>query len=426
MKTITSPLIVFFCALSLFISLPSHSNNLNKTLLMNVNIIDVENEVVMEGYSLLIEGDRIKSITNIHDALPDDIGLRLNLNGHYVLPGLFDMHVHLATSPSSYDNIADVKRRLSFLAKGGITGVRDMAGDVRQLGYLSRQALLDEITSPNIYYSALMSGISFFDDPRTHSSSRGLTPGEIPWMRAVNEQTDFDLIVAQAAGSGASGIKLYADLESHIARAILEAAEAQQVPTWGHAAVIPVLPHELVSAGIDSVSHATLLAWSSTNEKPKSGKERYTDFEIDLDAPVFKALINDMASKQVFLDPTLTTFKDHKSKHVYSNGIRAAKAAHESGVLFVVGTDSWVDYYGDTPPLIEEMLALNTEVGLTPMETIQAATINSAKLLKINAHTGSIEEGKKADLIVVSGNPLENLNQLKSVKLTYKNGNRIH
>lgn len=122
------------------------------------------------------------------------------------------------------------EKRLALQAKHGVTGVRDMAGDVRQLAFLARKAMLDEIVSPDIYYSALMAGPEFFDDPRTHAAAKGLKAGYVAWMRGVSSQDDIALYVAQAKGAGASSIKLYADLPSEVAIRVIEEARKQQLP----------------------------------------------------------------------------------------------------------------------------------------------------------------------------------------------------
>ena len=95
-----------------------------------------------------------------------------------------------------------------------------MAGDVRALASLQRDARLGEIASPDIYYAALFAGPAFFADPRTHDASRGLVPGQAPWMRAITDTTDIHQAVAEARGSGATAIKLYAELSGALARRI--------------------------------------------------------------------------------------------------------------------------------------------------------------------------------------------------------------
>lgn len=399
-----------------------HSSDLQKTLIMNVNIVDVIKGRVLENQDIFIDGDRIVLISSNNKSLKAQAGILINLPEHYVIPGLFDMHVHLATNPSGFYDIEQTKRQLAFLLKHGVTGIRDMAGDIRALSYLNRQSLTDEIASPNIFYSALFAGESFFSDPRTHSSTMGLTPGNVPWMQSVNEDSDIKNLINKALGSGVSGIKLYGDLTQTQVKSVIKQASEMNVPVWGHAAVIPAKPHELVDAGITSVSHSALLAWSTTAKNPQDAKERYTDFEIDITHPTFLDMLKKMAANNVYLDATISTFKNHKTEFVYNNGIKAAKAAHQAGVPFVVGTDNTYNFWKSFPSVYDEMISLNQDIGLSEMEVIQAATINAARLMKVDAEVGSIEIGKKADLVILKENPLTNIEAMKSAVLTFKNG----
>jgi len=98
-----------------------------------------------------------------------------------LIPGLIDAHVHIA------DDQGDIERFRGLLSKlllSGVTGVRDMAGDARTLGYLAREARLDAPGWPDIYYSALMAGPTFFNaDARVAGASKGVLVGSAPWMR---------------------------------------------------------------------------------------------------------------------------------------------------------------------------------------------------------------------------------------------------
>ncbi len=130
------------------------------------------------------------------------------------MPGLIDSHVHLATPPNRRQAEAMLRRDLY----GGVTAGRDMADDLRALGDITRASRVGEIAGSDVYYAALMAGPDFFTDPRTAQTSAGGVPGQVPWMQAVTDQTDLPLAVARAAGTSATAIKLYADLDPNLAR----------------------------------------------------------------------------------------------------------------------------------------------------------------------------------------------------------------
>ena len=144
-----------------------------------------------------------------------------------------------------------------------------MAGDARALASLSRDAELDEIISPDIYYAALMAGPAFFKDPRTHQTTQGGIAGDMPYMKAVSDSTDLRIAVAEAKGSGATAIKLYAELTGSLAKKITEEAHRQNMLVWSHANLDYASPLEVINAGVNSISHAAMISnWNSRNVPP--------------------------------------------------------------------------------------------------------------------------------------------------------------
>jgi imidazolonepropionase-like amidohydrolase len=398
----------------------------NALLLKNASLIDGTGRSIQKGVNILIAGDSIHSIILDGENVSFADYQSVDLRGKYLLPGLFDAHVHFATDPSGGDKLELVKDRLALMLKNGVTGVRDMAGDTRQLAYLARQTQLDEIKAPDLYFSTLMAGPAFFDDPRTKSSGQGVTPGHVPWMKAITDETDIVKAVAEAKGTGASGIKIYADLPGHLARKVIEEAHRQDFLVWAHAAVIPGMPSDLINAGIDGVSHATLLAWEAAKVKPENGKQRYNDTELSIDNEAFKSVIKMMSEKQVYLDPTVAIYKGRYSPNIYNNGLKATAAAFNSGVNLVVGTDRGINVEDFKHlAIIDEMEVLVNEVNIPAIDVIKAATLNTAEFLNIDDNVGSIEVGKKANILIVDSNPLDDIINLKKVFAVYKNGKKI-
>jgi hypothetical protein len=90
--------------------------------------------------------------------------------------------------------------------------VRDMAGDAVVLHDLAKVAEAADAPSPRISYSAVFGGPSFFNDPRTRAAAHGDVPGQVPWLRAITPETDVAAAVTAAKATGASAVKIYADL----------------------------------------------------------------------------------------------------------------------------------------------------------------------------------------------------------------------
>jgi len=243
-------------------------------------------------------------------------------------------------------------------------------------------------------------------------------------MKAIVDTTDMVKAVAEAIGTGAAGIKLYADLNGELCAQIIQEAKRQQIKVWGHASVIPALPRELAEAGINSLSHSPLLAWQTSERKPQSGKDRYAEAELSTSDPAFVSLLEAMNSHDVYLDPTAKIYAEREL--LASNGNMATKAAFDAGIELVIGTDMSPD--GDNVeffPLMDEMEYLVEEVGISEFGVLKAATINSAELLGIAIETGSIEEGKKASLVMLQSNPLEDIKALRKIGMVMKNGKVI-
>ncbi|MGH7584312.1 MAG: amidohydrolase family protein, partial [Gemmatimonadales bacterium] len=140
--------------------------------------------------TIVIDDSMITAIDSGAVPAPHAGDVVIDVHGRFVIPGLIDSHVHLATDPDHEDAPARALARLTAAIRGGVTNVRDMAGDARMLGYYAREAMLTDLPSPDIRYAALFAGPTFFRDPRTHSSSEGFVPGRAPWMRAVTDTSD--------------------------------------------------------------------------------------------------------------------------------------------------------------------------------------------------------------------------------------------
>jgi len=348
----------------------------------------------------------------------------MDLTGKFLIPGLIDSHVHLATDPSNTDRRQAVEQRLRHALRGGVTVVRDMAGDARALADLSRAALLGEIESPAIYYSALLSGPDFFDDPRVQSSSRGLTIGSAPWAFAVTDTTNLALAIAAARGTGATGIKLYAEVPAALIPRITAEAHRQGMRVWSHATLVPAIPTDAANGGVDVLSHASLMLWEV---------ETLPDFRQRLNAnyatakpddPKLAVLFETMAARGTALDATLYVMRSRPEALSFAAGVvRHARAA---GVPIIAGTDAiGAPADGPLPHLHDELELLVTEAGLTPLEAITAATLTPAGALGLEASHGSIAVGKTADFVVLGADPSAAIRNTRKIEAVYRGGRRV-
>jgi len=393
------------------------------TALSNVTIIDANHRSGLPHQTILISGKKILKIFNDGASDMPDSCTVFNLSGKYVIPGLIDTHVHLATDPSGTDNRAATLDVLHRMLYSGITSVRDMAGDARTLAGLARDAITGDIIAPDIYYSALMAGPAFFTDPRTQASTAGLLAGQTPYMRAITDSTNLVWAVAEAKGTGATGIKLYADLDAPLVGKIVAEAKRQGMLVWGHAWLKPAKPTDMVKAGVSSISHAPLLIYDLLDSIPSSWKTSKHDTEYWNKAVTTRMLLFDlMKEHHTILDATLTTYQQwgqQDTTHLYSYelGKRLTAAAYRAGVAICAGTDD------DQSAFVqEEMKLLVKDAGLSNIDALIAATLHGAQALGIEKDCGTIEVHKKADLVVLDGNPLEDISNTQLVHMVVKNG----
>jgi imidazolonepropionase-like amidohydrolase len=365
-------------------------------------------------------------------------GIRtVDLTGKFVIPGLIDAHVHVATDPARQDSSAGTTLHRALL--GGLTSVRDMAGDAIALRELANWSRRGDAEIPRVYYSALMAGPSFFNDPRTIASAHGGRPGELAWMKAVTPSTDLKIAVREAKATGATAIKIYADLPGDLVRKITTEAHRQGMKVWSHSTVFPATATDAVDAGVDVISHAIYLYWAAIPSPPEHYSDRVPPRSaydsVPPDGPFMQDLFAKMKAQNTVFDATLSILPRFEAARGPSFGLvdpkRAAqwaydatKAAHVAGVTICAGTDGMMPSASpdSLPGLHGEMELLVTRAGLTPLEAITAATLNSAMAIGASSTIGSIVEGKLADLVVLDASPLADIRNTRRIAFVVRGG----
>ena len=408
-----------------------------KLALRNINIIDVENLKLIENQTVVIENTIITSVIDRQNPRMGKDVVVLDMTDKYLIPGLIDTHVHHATSPDDSDNDKITRKRLRELLRGGVTSVRDMGGDARVLSSLQRRANADVIQSPDIYYSAIIGGREFFNDPRTIASAKGRVPGNVDWMRAVDATTDFDTLMQRTLGTGATGIKIYANVPADVIQQLRLAADRHGLKVWSHVFVGPAKPLDVVTAGVGTVSHASDLAAHVVDDFfafRRQDKQLSTNqFRQSQDPERYNNLIAAMKDQGTILDPTLTVFEQNqiargdKGKMLYTWGTKLTRLANENGVKISTGTDATSDGSGLPYPMVHhEMELLVRDAGLSELQAIQSATLIGAEVIGIEDESGSIKPGNKANLVILNANPVESIANTRDIAHVIKNGEFIH
>jgi imidazolonepropionase-like amidohydrolase len=349
--------------------------------------------------------------------------------GKFILPGLWDMHAHFEQVEwgpiylaAGATTVRDCGNELEF-----ITAVRDAVANGRGLG-------------PRILAAGVVDG----DGPLALGVDR------------VNNAAQAKEWVDRYHDLGFQQIKIYSSVKLASVEAITAEAHRLGMTVTGH---IPegMNAYEGVEAGMDQINHIQYVADIMRKQIPP-GSKRVDRIEatanIDLSSPESQHAIAFLKSHGTVIDPTLVVFESftvgpdrtleslepgiakvapelavqvsgggvppevrEAVRREFSKYVAIVGALHRAGIPIVAGTDQSVPGYS----LYREM-ELYVDAGFTPMEAIQAATIVPARVMKLDGESGTIEIGKRADMILVDGNPLENIHNIRNVKTVITGG----
>ncbi|WP_084391630.1 MULTISPECIES: amidohydrolase family protein [Henriciella] len=394
----------------------------NFTALENVRLVDGLGGPPQSSQTVLLADDRIAAIFATGSAPVPRGAKRIDLEGQTVLPGLINGHVHLTPNP-------DREKALAAMLKNGVVVVRDLGGNVGMLSALNSA----KGPLPEIVFSANMFGEGFLIDARVERASRPFPPGEAPWMKLVTPGTDLAAAMKEVEDAGAKGIKIYASLDAAEMARVTAAAQEGGLKVWVHSVIFPASAADAVSAGADQLIHAKGLVSVGASDIPDTfaeGTGTWTpqlEFEtIDPGSEKFVQLFAQMRSKGIALEPALIADGDVQMRLRPLAPWQTAQRdwacaitgeASRAGVTITAGTD----FFGQPGLLFDELERLQA-CGLSPMEVIEAATLNNARVMGIEGDYGSIEAGKRADLLVVSGDPLEDAAALRNTVMVIQSG----
>ena len=403
--------------------------------LAGVTIIDGTGAPAKPNMTVVITGDRITSIFPTDGRqLPAGASVR-DLRGQFLIPGLIDAHVHLL--PAFVESGV-----LSRLLRGGVTTVRNMVGNCQALGDMNRQAVAGSIESPDIVYSSVVAGAAGRRDPRAGRGRRAGAPGVGACGHILSDSSNPTAIIGASKTAGASGMKLYADMNAEWAKRLTDEAHKEQMAVWAHAALFPARPSEVVNAGVDVLSHAAYLSWETVDELPtyRNRVKGAPWLRAKATDPAVERVLRVMAERGAILDATLWLFhaqatspgpSPNEDFQVGKDTLAAAakwafdvtRRARELGVLVSAGTDGQgAQAEGVLPNLHNELELLVNESGFTPLEAIRAATSIAARTMRLESEIGTIAEGKRADLVVLRSDPTKSISNTRDIAFVVKHG----
>jgi len=375
-------------------------------VLTNANVVDVVTGSITMGATVTVADGLITAIDE--DGRPAPAGVRVvDLAGRYLAPGLTDAHVHVGSA-------ADARRALEF----GVTTMRSMgASHYADIGMRELQRA-GHITAPEYlaagYHIRPQMAEGFFQD---HPELGGLDDGGVTGTDAVRSVAralvarGVDFVKTNAterAGLPDTDPRKQLFVEAELAVMVEEASRAGiGVSAHAHG---DAGGQAAVAAGVRSIEHGTYL--SETTLRMMVDRGTYLVPTI--------AIVRDLTIPGGDYDNALLNIR---GRHMLPRVQEMARMAHGLGVKIVAATDTG---YGpnSTTTLAHELLEL-TEIGMTPLEALRAATITAAELLGTDDRTGRIEPGFEADLIVLESNPLDDIGTVQDVLMVVSNGEVI-
>ena len=414
-----------FCTIALTsLSAFSHAGT---TVLECARLIDVENGKVLTDREILIEDDRIIALGNKVDG--GEGAIRYSLDT--CMPGLMDMHVHLdgQLSPNGYikrfrNNEADqaliAANYANITLQAGFTTVRN-PGDKFNVTVALRNAINKGIaTGPRIYTAGKSLATTGGHADPTNGYRHDLMGDPGPEQGVLNGVEDARKAVRQRYKDGADFIKITAtggvlslakngmnpQFTMEELEAVIQTANDYDMHVAAHAHGTEGIKRAVI-AGIHSIEHGTFM----TDEIMQLMKKHGTYYVPTISAGRFVA---GKAEEDGYFPAVVRPKAAAVGPQIQGTFARAYKA----GVTIAFGTDCGVSPHGTNALEFIYMV----EAGMPEMEAIQAATMTTAKLLKIEDELGSISEGKLADIIAVNGDPLEDISILGEVSFVMKAG----
>jgi imidazolonepropionase-like amidohydrolase len=396
------------------------------TVITAAHLLDVRSGKRVDNPQVQVRDGRIVAVGHAGDAAPGD-ARRIDLPGMTLLPGLIDMHVHLDSDPtySGYTNLQFNDRFWSVITvphawrtlQAGFTTVRNVGSSEWNDVGLQQAIDAGRILGPRVVPAAYAFGAT-----GGHCDSTYFPPSmqeKSPYN--VDSPDDARKVVREVRKYGAQVIKICAtggvfsrNTEPGQQQMSLEEMEAvvREAHQWG----LKVAAHahgasgikDAIRAGVDTIEHASLI----DEEGIKLARQRGAWLSMDIYNTEYT---QSEGKKNGVLDDNLR--KDREIADLQREGFRKA---HAAGVKMVFGTDAGIYPHGENA----RQFAWMVRYGMTPVEAIQAATLNASEALG-RKDVGVLETGRFADLIAVSGDPTADVTVLEHVPFVMKGGDVV-
>lgn len=402
-----------------------------RVIVANARVFDPRTLTLSEPTTVETEGNRIATVGV---PSPHSAAEFIDAKGGVLLPGLWDMHVHL----SEIDGMLHVA--------AGITSARDLANENDTILALKQKIEAGELIGPRLVLAGIVDGRGPFQAP-----TNVFADNEEEARKAI------DFYVERKY----EGLKIYSSVKPELVPFMTRYAHERGLRVSGH---IPagMRAEDAVDAGYDEIQHINMLMLNFMPDvKDTRTPARFTEpakrgADLDLNSPEVRAFIEKLRAKHIVVDPTVAGFEgmftaragvvsppyamvadrfppqvrryfltgglpvpegmDERYRASFRKMVDLIGALHRAGVTIVAGTD---DIAGFT---LHRELELYVQAGIPPAEVLRIATLVPAQVLKREKDLGTIEPGKLADFIIVDGDPTKNISDIRKVRWVVKDG----
>jgi hypothetical protein len=413
----------------------SHHPTGGALVITNARLFDPMTHTATPSTTVVIRGNRIESVGADGSITLPAGAERIDAQGRTLLPGLFDMHQHL----SEGDGLLDIG--------AGVTSARDLGNDVDFLVGLKKKYDSNALVGPRVVVMAAL-----IDGPGKYTG---------PTKLVVDSEDDFRKVLDKVVPLGFEQTKIYSSIRPELVPFIARLSHEHGMRVSGH---IPagMRAEEAVRAGYDEIQHANMLVLNFLPDvKDTRTPARFTAVaeraaDLDLNSAEVKAFLELLRSHKTVIDPTLAVFEDmflgrkgevspgyvaiaervpaQVRRNLLTGGLpvpdgmdaryRASfakmlalvKAAYDAGVPIVAGTDALSGF------TLHRELELYVLAGIPAPEVLRIATLGAAQVARREGQLGSITPGKLADMILVDGDPLTNISDIRRVTTVVKDG----
>lgn len=399
----------------------------------HARLFDAERRVIVPDATVIVAGDRIAAVGDAKLPIPPGAQV-IDARGRTLLPGFWDMHVHQQDN----DGILELA--------SGVTTVRDLGNDTDDLGARIARIAAGTELGPTV----LRAG--FMDGPGKLAAPTGVLVANADEARAA---------VEKYAGLGVAQIKVYSSVDPALVPVIAAAAHARGLRVSGH---VPfgMNAGQAVEAGFDELQHANFLflqflagPTDDTRTPLRFVRVAERGGSLDLNGAEVRAFLDLLAAKRTVIDPTVAIFEGQFTsdpgemnpifvplagrlptqverasrggglaapgekratyRASYAAMLRMVKLAFDRGIRIVAGTDAGSLAY-------PRELELYAKAGIPAPEVLAIATLGAARVMGQDREVGSIAPGKRADLVLVDGDPTRDISAVRNTDVVVARG----